>query len=1390
MDENASTTSATKSNSISKNIGQDPAESRFQRPFGCAVLDLAAARVVEFPLSSEIEIADAVPIYRPTRDVERNFQNLHELIISGNRGEYELIPQCIGIKFILAVLPTRPVNLTTTDDFSNKMRDAPTSFRLPSPFLAQISTVAEAIPEVREYLYVTIDRGEFSQGSKSAAKNIAISAYCLTMDGTLIPNCIARGTGKQSHLSSYYSSSVYYHVNNPSINETFHVDLRAIKDLLSAHLFITITHCSTNTPNSTSRQSESFFSSSKDKKARSVFAFCVLPFADPNRGGVIIDDKTHFLECFSPLSSMDLTNFDGSGRVSQRVLAGNSKTTAPYLLPTQEKSKMRRALSSSYSTTYEQLSLKTTVFSMRYTSVRAIHAIMHWDESTKESSLAADIGDCMTLSDNSIFQHFGEILKSLVKLISEKPMLVEASFKLLVKLLAMLHKASLQIQSANGVANGVSGLMKYSKELVSTFTKDTSLILLHTLNTILADIASAPGSIQQQSYDGYFHRTVYSIPSILHLVDSYEMLCNSVPDGERQDRLKAEMQSAVQHINKIMECATTETEVIKSIRSYMFGIFETLSRYFTVEETAVIGESFLVSIHKESKPTKKHATKESDRVIFMKKMLSSNVFADVAGRSIMLNTTLRILTAYTTSKNASEKSIAMELLQILLEKLEKHGTDNDFEAAKALLPVLLEVLLYNFSSGNESEVKHDAVDSLTMELATINLCSLISLLGKDRLTEVMQNGSNGQEGSDIAVKLLATLTLLIKRSILPSPWLLMHMALIATTKDIIMWVTSMLVKNSSNYLDMTKSWESSFTGAKDFNVIHGTVDDITSSSVVTTNLALWMSLFETAFTVLLEPGLDTQSDEMNPARKKYLNENYADVRILVIDAIVACWNEILVHPNRGVLGTKLSGHFTVPFIAAACSLFDETSKMGRRLLIDILSIDFEVHGDFPCTACHIYDSVSATLLRVRKDMNRTSSVSMAVEQRYLAPHSSLVKFMETDMDELFGKHPVLDCDKAHLFASEMRELLRLLLDLSNCAKTSEYEEERSFAYSKLMDFLLRMNRQDAYIKFAHSLSKEMERLDLPTEAANAVLLHFNLLEWNKDVLESIDIVEEGIVFHSEPSWQRKRALCEMCIALFENGQAFESCIELLEELANFYKFIIPDYVALSKTLERQVTYYQYITSVERYFPTMFRVGYYGLGFTNTAIRNKEFIYRGQALESIIDFSNRIKKKYPNCEILAPKVNASQEEHMSVFKQFIQISKVTSASIEESNGEHAPDLTKLPPYIRVNIMNNKVCCFFYQRPFRKRAVKSANEFLDLWVEKRFLITAGNFPSYTRRAEVSSVAIVIFNPIEMAIVGLEERNADLAEKNSQMAAIADGAAGQSFTMALRYVIVIYV
>lgn len=397
-------------------------------------------------------------------------------------------------------------------------------------------------------------------------------------------------------------------------------------------------------------------------------------------------------------------------------------------------------------------------------------------------------------------------------------------------------------------------------------------------------------------------------------------------------------------------------------------------------------------------------------------------------------------------------------------------------------------------------------------------------------------------------------------------------------------------------------------------------------------------------------------------------------------------------------------------------------------------------------------------------------------------------------------------------------------------QTAEYEDERVYAYMKLMEFFDHLQRHDSYIKYAHMMSKELAALGLHTEAASALLLHARLLGCDSprdpttvgsqgaeatdvqalveesigvapgahgdcqgprahDVLEELDL--QVTVFPEQTSLARRERLYMQAIELLERGQQWEMALQLALALQRQFSVVTFEYPKLSKLLTQCAAWYDQIMNVERFYPSVFRVGYYGRNYP-PEIRNKEFVYRGAALEQIIDFTSRIKMKFPKHEMLPPKVTPG-DEHRESDSYFLQISKLTAATRPEMTDQPPARFVadaRLPGNLRLWRANNCVDTFFYTRPFNKRKQmglpKSSNEFLDLWVEKKFVRTARVFPGTQRRLEVVEVGTVFRNPIEMALESMVDKNAELEAKIKTMETLEDGGADQSYTMALNGVV----
>lgn len=273
----------------------------------------------------------------------------------------------------------------------------------------------------------------------------------------------------------------------------------------------------------------------------------------------------------------------------------------------------------------------------------------------------------------------------------------------------------------------------------------------------------------------------------------------------------------------------------------------------------------------------------------------------------------------------------------------------------------------------------------------------------------------------------------------------------------------------------------------------------------------------------------------------------------------------------------------------------------------------------------------------------------------------------------------------------------------------------------------------------------------------------------------------GTYFPEESALCRREKIYNMAILLFAQGEHYESAIHLGEALCRQFKNVTHEYTKLAKLLHRLGDWYEKIENSERYQPTVYRVGYYGKHYP-AEVRNMQFVYRGAPLEQIMDFSVRIKARYPDNQVLALKIDPSPEQHFEADKYLLQINKLHP--IELTGADAA-----LPPKQQAFKLNNGVDTFYYTRPYNKRKQMGkpktpgqAGEFLDLWVEKIIVKVETKMPNTQRRVPIVSQEVVFLNPIEMALDSLRTKNEELTSNNSAMELLPNGGADQSFTMAL--------
>ncbi|KPP58631.1 hypothetical protein Z043_123529, partial [Scleropages formosus] len=95
--------------------------------------------------------------------------------------------------------------------------------------------------EMRNDLYVTLERGEFEKGGKSVARNVEVTVCVLDADGLVLKGSVWAGSGESG--ADEYHSIVLYHNNSPRWAEQIKLPLPVDK-FRGSHMRFEFRHCS------------------------------------------------------------------------------------------------------------------------------------------------------------------------------------------------------------------------------------------------------------------------------------------------------------------------------------------------------------------------------------------------------------------------------------------------------------------------------------------------------------------------------------------------------------------------------------------------------------------------------------------------------------------------------------------------------------------------------------------------------------------------------------------------------------------------------------------------------------------------------------------------------------------------------------------------------------------------------------------------------------------------------------------------------------------------------------------------------------------------------------------------------------------------------------------
>jgi len=400
------------------------------------------------------------------------------------------------------------------------------------------------------------------------------------------------------------------------------------------------------------------------------------------------------------------------------------------------------------------------------------------------------------------------------------------------------------------------------------------------------------------------------------------------------------------------------------------------------------------------------------------------------------------------------------------------------------------------------------------------------------------------------------------------------------------------------------------------------------------------------------------------------------------------------------------------------------------------------------------------------------------------------KMLDKDLRERFKEDPENEKAPGLVFLGHVSHLFGLMASLLKFPTTAIYEDERNRMALALMEYLSKPDengniRREMYFRYVQYLVDLHAEIKNYQEAGITQLLEVDMLEW------SDDIVEARGEFPREMERERKERLYQNANSFFTSGQDWERAITMCEKLAQYYRNDAYDYEKLADVLKQEAELFRKIANAPRFYPSYYRVLFKG-EFPEEKDGN-EYVYRGGRMEKVMNFSQRIKRKYPSAKLVMrwnPK-----ESDLKDNKQVIAIVtlKLPACKTVISNGLATAKMEREVKALHSNSRvtkevveyyeNNSRSVFLYEKPEqRSKDKKPANEFKELWVRQHFLVTETEFPTVKRRSKVEARKEIMLSPIENAACMVHEKNQHISKEIQEVhkaAKLTDSSGKQSLS-----------
>ncbi|XP_069721911.1 dedicator of cytokinesis protein 3 isoform X1 [Phaenicophaeus curvirostris] len=1067
-----------------------PPHLHYRRPYGCAVLSIMD---VLQSLSEIKEEKDFVlKVY--TCNNENEWCQIHENIIRKSSTKYTAPSSNYGLIISLQLL---------RGDMEQIRRENPMIFNRGVSVTRKLGFPDVIMPgDIRNDLYLTLEKGDFERGGKSVQKNIEVTMYVLYADGEILKDCISLGSGEPSR--SAYHSFVLYHNNSPRWGEIIKLPI-PIDRFRGSHLRFEFRHCST-----------------KDKGEKKLFGFAFTPLMRDD--GTTLSDDIHELYVYKCDENSTFNNHALYLGLPCCKEDYNGCPNIPSSLIFQRSTK-------------ESFSVSTQLSSTKLTQNVDLLALLKWK--AYPDRVMDILGRLRHVSGEEIVKFLQDILDTLFVVLDDNTekygLLVFQSLVFIINLLRDSKYFHFRPVMDTYIQKHFAGALAY-KELIRCLKwyMDRSAELVR---------------------QDHIQEAMRALEYLFKFIVQSRILYSRATCGMEEEQFRSSIQELFQSIRFVLSLDSRSSETLIFTQAPQPGgqasgagtcapqkcggtprpsfnsaallnsfpaIFDELLQMFTVQEVAEFVRGTLGSM-----PSTVHIGQSMDVVKLQSiaRTVDSRLFSFPESRRILLPVVLHHIHLHL--RQQKELLICSGILSSIFSIIKTSSLEGDVVEevemmVESLLDVLLQTLLTIMSKSQSQEaVRGQRCPQCTAEITGEYVSCLLSLLRQmsdTHFQHLLDNFQSKDELKEFLLKIFCVFRNLMKMSVFPRDWMVMRLL----TSNII--VTTVQYLSSALHKNFT---ETDF----DFKV--------------------WNSYFSLAVLFINQPSL--QLENATPAKRKKILDKYGDMRVMMAYELFSMWQNLgehKIHFIPGMIG---------PFLGVTLVPQPEVRNIMIPIFHDMMDWEQRKNGNFKQVEAELIDKLDSLVSEGKGDENYRELFSLLTQ--LFGPYPSLLEKIEQETWRETGISFVTSVTRLMERLLDYRDCMKgdetenkkigCTVNLMNFYKSEINKEEMYIRYiHKLCDMHL---QAENYTEAAFTLLLYCELLQWEDRPLREFLHYPSQSEWQR---------KEGLCrkiihyFNKGKSWEFGIPLCRELAIQYESLYDYQSLSWIRKMEATYYDNIM------------------------------------------------------------------------------------------------------------------------------------------------------------------------------------------------------------------------------------------